>query len=706
MGLFSGSSETVVASSVYNLAGPEDERNKFVQTVVVGTVLKDDKRSIADNLTSALLAGPGIKQRNLFNWAKRDYDYGMPDFKIAGLQNVNANTVETYINTPTGTHADGTKAWVTDANITYWGEKYIRRNHPDRLGDLWTVTWLEATDEIRIQYENHPSEVIPTPSPNYVPGDEYIFCEYQEVNDNNGNRSDTLLYIYKIGGSEPALNQLGRGAGNGAKEFYPFIPLRFNGKNITHQDYKNTVHYEKPSVAYKKATGQDVKTVIEEINDTPDADDIDYIWMVYGIPLNVVDQTARKYLYEFFKYMMPQSSWTMDQYDDWRAGSMTSNPVHTTLTLKSSEVVNYNQQISWVAIEERFVNGEWKPGAKAGKYVFEKGSVHRWTNVFGFEQRSEVLYLYHQIDRDRYRRLKIVGLWFQNHVYDGEFVEITGHEALDDNEETGFIIPMHNPTLRGMGLVDHTQLTTANTFLVFNSYTVVKKKWWQSGFFQVILVIAVAVISVYFAPAGAVTGGILGTNLAVGTAVGLSGTAAVLAGAAINALAALVLARVVTAGATALFGEKWGAVIAAVVTFVLMNGLTAANTNGALGIQWGSMMRIDNLMKLTNVLGDAYVGWMQGDIAELQADSLEAQEDYETKLGEIREMQQEFGLLEGGIAVDPNWFIGSANNSNLTETPSQFVSRTTMVGSDMIDLSLSMIYDFVEMTTTLPKIGD
>ena len=68
-------------------------------------------------------------------------------------------------------------------------------------------------------------------------------------------------------------------------------------------------------------------------------------------------------------------------------------------------------------------------------------------------------------------------------------MDISAKEALEDVEESGFIIPLHEGVYRAMGLKDSTQMATACSFMVFNCYQVVKKKWYQTGIFKIILVV-------------------------------------------------------------------------------------------------------------------------------------------------------------------------------------------------------------------------
>jgi hypothetical protein len=574
------------------------------------------------------------------------------------------------------------------------------------------------------------------------------------------------IMVYKLGGSRTAINDLQVDASDPLQEFFPMIPLRIKNRSIRDAAngtggsfWENLINpmeeydeefYEKVNAAYRKATGDTMTEILNDLDDNESIDDIDYAYMIYGVSLNAKDDAGKEYMYRFFKNLIPfQSTSTQDyeqfiidkdnhadrlaDYEDWLAQQADENstrygepspskinltePVVSTIQIQSkdSRTESYDVRINWVTINEELFTGKGKSGAKQGDYWISHGPSDEWRDEIGstsgldgmlkkFEDNAiHVMYMYYQDSDTTYRRLTIRGLIHQNYVYGGKFVTIDSKEAMADSDESGLVIPLHYPTLREMSIISSTQLTTTNVLIVFNCYQVVKQKWWQKGIFKIILVIAVAVITVYFAPAGAVTGGILGANTIVGGALGLSGTTALLVGAAVNAIAAMVLTSIISSISTKLFGAKWGGVIAAFVSFAAMNGLTNMATNGQLGMNWGSMMRMENIMQLANVGANAYGAWARGEILETYDAMAEAKEEYEKQSEEIDKLTSEF--LNSGIVLDPMLFTKATDRYDY-ESPTDFINRTTMVGSDMIDLSFSMIYDYTEMNLTLPKGGE
>ena len=138
-----------------------------------------------------------------------------------------------------------------------------------------------------------------------------------------------------------------------------------------------------------------------------------------------------------------------------------------------------------MAMQRKTGTGPAMIGAKKGDYLVETITVAGSDNA---------IRLTHQISDTEWEALEIIGAVHDNLIYNNKSVTITATEALLDNEESGFLLPIHYATYREMSLVDATQLGTQTSFMVLNSYKVVKKKWYQTGFFK--LVVFVAVIAV------------------------------------------------------------------------------------------------------------------------------------------------------------------------------------------------------------------
>ena len=606
-----------------------------------------------------------------------------------------------------------------DVTTTVWERETYMGQAPDRDATYTlkeTMTWRE----------------------NNVTGDR----EYQidtQITYHNA-RSPMKVFIYKYGDGNSVLDAM-FAPSDALGSFYPFIPFRLDNQFVS-ETYLPDV-YEQAKKGYKKATTGKFDEMIENLEDNEDLGDIDYAYCVFGVSLNVLENASRKYVYRFFREIMDdfpvggggysawQAAWaaadaSVQAWMTWSAAQsdegdplfgtpeparlpypqMPSNSIR--VSSGSNPVMNYDMTISWSTIEETTGTGLLKPDAKRDELWFTIGTTQNyeetvwgeddgvWQPIPGNNISNDDITLNWQVTLTTWRRLRIVGLKHRNLIYGGKSVDISAKEALEDVEESGFIIPLHDGVFRSMGLKDGTQMTTACSFMVFNCYQVVKKKWYQTGIFQIIVIIIIIVISVYTGGAGAAgAGGLLGTNAAVGAALGLAGTAALVVGAIANAIAAMLLMKVITAGATALFGEKWGAIIGAIASIIALQVGTAMASGQTMAQGFANMARAENILKLMNAAGQGYQGYVQASMADMAKEAEKVMEDYKRETREIQKAWMENIGVGRGI-IDPLEITGVFGVT--MESIDAFLQRTLMTGSDVADMSLSMITNFVDMT--------
>lgn len=564
-------------------------------------------------------------------------------------------------------------------------------------------------------------------------------------------------FIYRIGDGNATLDALySEAAEDGWEEFYPYIPLRLKNKALDHPDYASM--YDDCKQMYRKATkGKRIDDVLATIEDNENVDDIDYATIMYGVSLNVKENAARMYLYEFFNqwYEFDSNSGAMAQYlldvaayeqalqdleayeaTDWENTPYYSRPSPPVVPSRPSmsqkclriktnadnRTDKFDIRTYWNQIDKQLQVGTYtwvdpdtaatRP-AKINECMLKKGTTISYQVRDGYTQSGTgdnatqvVRYktvtipsidIYKQTGEDSYTVITVYGLLHKNVIYEGESVKIKASEALDDDDPSGFIIPLHHPTVMALGIKNYTQLSTACVHILFNSYEVVTTKWYEKGIFKIILVILVLVIAVIVFPgAFAGGGGLLGGNLAIGTAAGLTGTAALVVGVVANYLAAMVISQVISTVSTQLFGEKWGALVSALLGF-------------ALGFVMGGMQfDMKQLFNLTNALANGYAGYMQGETAEMYADAAEDREKYEKEMERIQKLIDD--LYAGNdLYFDPLSLTDTAygneqsEGSYIPETADQFIQRTMLNGTDLLEISQSLIYDHSQISLTLPQ---
>jgi hypothetical protein len=289
----------------------------------------------------------------------------------------------------------------------------------------------------------------------------------------------------------------------------------------------------------------------------------------------------------------------------------------------------------------------------------------------------------------------------ENFIYNGKSVEINAIEALEDADESGFLIPLHYETFREMSLVASTQVATACTYVVFNCYQVVKTKWYQTTIFKILVFVAIIVVTVMTAGVGSAGFGILGANVAIGMALGFTGLIAAIVGAVVNAIAAMILLKLISFASVELFGDKIGTLIAAIVSIVVMQVSTSLMNGASLASSWGNLMSASNIIGMTSAVGNGVAGYIQASAMGIQEKTQDLINDYNQESKDISQLfQQNIGYGRGYI--DP-MNLTDSSVGNFIESEKIFLSRTLMTGSDIANMTLDMLTNFADYTLNLDK---
>jgi hypothetical protein len=568
--------------------------------------------------------------------------------------------------------------------------------------------------------------------------------ETQEIRQDAARKDD--MFIYEMGSGNADLDSL-QVASAAIPEFYPFIPLRYNNLYVSESPYD--VDYPSHVEAYKKVIGGDIQETLLSIDDNPSVGDIDHAFLTFGVELNTEERAGRRYIYEFMKGLISHQNdvdtgdvaweanndyftyyndyleWSTDQADvgSPRYGDPEPTAVAfpvpriSVLSLKNTSdttPIKYNVAIEWVYITENFRSGKGKVEAVANDFWWEAqdttyntpGSLEAYA---ASQLKIEALGLTHsrlywQVTDDVYSYIDLFGMTHVNRIYQGKSVQLNTKESLEDLEPSGFVVPMHYPTIQNVPLVLANELANSNKIIVFNSYQVVTTRWYQKGIFKVIIMVIIAVIIALVYPPAAP--GLLGSNAFVGASLGFAAgsTAAIAAGAAANAIAAIVLTQAISTVSIELFGEKWGKLIAAIVTVMVGSMTSNYQQTGNFSMDWGKFMRVDNLIGMTDSVATGVQGYAAYKNAGIEEDMAEAREEYEDDVQSIIKKMEELG--HSGVDLDPLMFIQQDNsdNRNVTSEPSaNFLRRTLLTGSDIAEMTHAMIDDFVEISLTLPE---
>lgn len=746
MGLFSSKKIIRVASVVYNMAGDEKDRTKFLPSLVARNVLSGTSDSIGETLRTGYANGPAMKYRQFFNWVQVPGRYdqiGNPTGEVVSGASLSPSLLNDLIPNPDGLDLWCQKAEIKDADISYWADQWILDNRPDDIESDFTVDYSETTGKITITFPD-TSTAIFTPI-NFDYQAKYVYAYYTTVSDVTVEGEALItynplkVYIYKVGSGNAALDALVSNVNY--NEFFPFIPVRLRNKFLSETFLPDA--FAQTAKAYKKITGDKLDDLITKLADNESLEDIDNAYVVFGVPLNTKDKASARYLYRFFDKLRQSQVGGPDAYatykaavesqrlvtDTWRKwqdnhrydrpseapaydgttepprpnfGTMPANQIR----IRGSGTANaeYDVRLNWTFISSGSGTGRGKPNAGANEcWIQYLGEDEVAKTIFntnsallkGDDATYKKFRIYLQETTSSYTWLDVVGAVHTNYVYGGKSVVIECDEALKDVDESGFIVPLHNETYREISIADATQMACSSMFLVFNCYEVKKQKWYQTGIFKFLFAIVIAIVSVVFT--GGAGLGLLGANLAVGVSLGFTGMTAAIVGAVANALAAMVLSTLIE-GIAKNFG-KFGAIIAAIFSVFVGNLVSTFQNTGSLAINWTAFLKADNLLSLTEAVGKGVAGVIEAETQGLYGQMA----DYANKaLEETKKIQQAFfeELGYGAVQIDPFMFVDSSGP--IVETSDTFLTRTLMTGSDIAEMSRELIYSFPELSLKLP----
>lgn len=568
---------------------------------------------------------------------------------------------------------------------------------------------------------------------------EYIEIEYTSQTVSTKTITDAAgephLFIYKEGSGNTELDSLFNTYSDDSR-FYPFIPMRSDKTWIDRDEDM----YPLCKTALRKATGGKLNKVLDTLKDNDDIDDIQYIYGAFGCALNTPEDTAKEYIFRFFEmaaeafpadpnYPTMESiiqayelaNMDAEEYSQWWADNTSSSVVVSTppnppeypvipkreYRVRSSKGYKFDMTVEWNYIFETSHTGTAWEGAKKGELKTQMGETITLTRKsyrtntqgdlveYTSSKTMPAFEMLWQTGNDTYKKLTVYGLRHRNMVYKDKSVDSTAKEALDDADESGFLIPLHTNIYRSMSLVRSTQLSTACTYLVLNSYKKVKQKWYQSGAFKIAVIVVAIVISVASMGTGSAAGaGILGAYGSVGAALGFAGIAAIIVGAIANAVAAMVMMSILSAASTALFGDKLGIIVTAIASFVAMNVGTALSTGTSMSTMIANMANAQNLTMLTSSVGNGISQYINASTADTIRKTEEVLQQYNTYSKAIQSKYQEMFGTDGSGIIDPLSFIG-------IESLDCFTNRTLMTGSDIASLSMDMITNFADITTNI-----
>lgn len=569
--------------------------------------------------------------------------------------------------------------------------------------------------------------------------------------------SQSHIYIYQAGSGNKALDTIFESSTR-TGQYFPFIPIKtdVNPGTKARQVFIDRDDMDNPSlngvysknrdmvrkIAGRKSAYDDI---ISSLKENEDIDKVNYAYIFYGTPINTPDNSAKKYLFTFFKelgYNNPEfridltnynlqvqqheeSKVAQERWRTWYGFCTTDNylgipqpqrcnnvspmpkiipypyaPV-VSLSLRSTGIFNLNYQVTWNGVDFTEGKGKLIPDMRVGEVrvrsggtpsiyytsVTVRGEMDFTYRVSNKDYASTYLEFIWQKGIDNWESVKVSNIQSKNLIHRGKSISLRGREEINNSDESGLIIPLNEAIFKSMGLKDSTQFATSCMYLMINYYTDVKQKWYQTGVFKIFIVVAAIVVSV--ASMGGASGfAASGVGAVLATAVGATGLAAAIITAVTNAIAGIIVAKIATAAATKVFGDKIGIIVGAIVATVVIGAMGNIGSGQPFNIL-DSFNAID-LIKLTDSIATGLTNLEKQEIGKIHNQMQEDVAYYKKESERLNSLIfNEFGD-RGRIEMDGFLRKAEATMSHF-ESPAAFLERTLMTGSDISDISMAAI---------------
>lgn len=485
---------------------------------------------------------------------------------------------------------------------------------------------------------------------------------------------ETRYWMYKGGsGAHPTLDAvfIKTPAVNGS--FYPFTYFRYN--KVSEISNKTTAAY-KTSKKLVKYIRMNYDQVAEAVDHNPGIANVEQAMLIMAVPANSTDPLEKRYLFKFFDNLFSSNA---NQHTSLASLAIAQSQANGNDLARSTLVIQdkrFKMALTNDGLTKRRVAGSI---GKVGTHTFfldettiTRSYLNGVTLEYYDEQYQVKVHVYRkQVSYRIYEEIRVVALQMLYFVYQD-------YIATGDENDAILLIPIDRSIISTYSLPDRETLFSRSMHYVFNSVVITEVKWYQSDFFQFVM-IAVAVYVF-------ITSGIDLTSLASAL---VSGSSAAIIAAVTPLLVKLLISMAISAllkvVAKALGMEA--TLVIALIAAVASGYIEFAG--GVEGAPW-----VDQLLQLATGLTNAVSHNLQDMFKDLA-------KDFDTLAAMSEEANKALTtankLLENNNYLSPIVIFG--------ETPNDFYNRTIHSGNVGIT-AIGAISSYVDTALTLPKLAE
>lgn len=698
------SSTTYVDSVVYSMAGDPENIPDYLKSVVVGGILTTPNLDLAAHLNKSTINGPASGMRKFFRWALArrhtpDWQPGIPTDSITIVDSVDDPGFKDALfaamapYAPPATYVpyhywESDDHVISEAMITLWNT-----NNAEYYNGFYTEVTSTHVQFWRMQDISGPFD------PGPVWGDPVMFFSTPINHAAAGNTyryfslrdplypDDFVEFVYRVGSGHPDI-ELDVTFDFRGNMYFPLIPLRLNNIMIDDGDPRLGDLYGQVKKAFKMAYGQDVTPTLDALRENPSLDDLDFVYTVFAAPLNTPHKASKNFIYEFVDDLHKRLSANGRAF---KGGSIYAGYPSYNIPRPEGGMSAWPQSmgVRWSQYGVLDGTGLAWPGATPGNVSIYMDSTGINCNIVK------------QLTATTWRRYTMVSFRSEVTIYNGQSIIIDAKDAFTNDgqpdEPSGFLIPVSHDVFKSMSIVQANQLTFECNHILICCYKVVKQRWYEKGFFKVLLVIAIIVVTIATGGIGATSAGLLGTNIAVGTALGFTGTAAIVAGAAANMIAGMIVSKLVMAGLTALVGDELAMIITAIAAAVT---LTIGNMDAlSFDAAFKALSDPALLIKVSSAVGSGVANAMAHDTADILEKTQEMLGEYRAETERLNELYSDVLGYRTVLYDALSW--ARVAEPYVPESLDSFLARTLMTGSDVADITMGAVSNYVRHSLDL-----
>ena len=398
---------------------------------------------------------------------------------------------------------------------------------------------------------------------------------------------------------------------------------------------------------------------------------------MFGVPASTQDDVEIEYVYKFFDWLLKQSPTihrtAEQQLRPAQAIRIADADFDCTLSYSQLRRRRYAGSLGAVGTYQHEIIQE----TRYREVLRQVGPAreNEWETVLE-PYTVDLLRYTHQRSASHYDEILVDNLQLRYNIYGDKGVTANiGSDKL--------LIPLDYYISRTLRFDRKERLYYRSMHFVMNSRVTKTVKWYQTGIFQIVILIIAVAITIF-------TGG-AGSPYAVALASGGYTAVAMLI---IQTLVITAIEQFLITKALEVVIKELGYEVGMVLAVVAFVAGAYGQLNGA---SWSSAA-----IQASNGLMAASSTDIQRKLTEYRSDSQEFQLMAEEKMEELEEIEN---LLNGYDLLDPRSFIGKVPKLIPGESPSALYDRTVHVGNPGI-LQYDYIESFVEINTRLPTFDD